>query len=362
MSVYRVTFGSFNLMNLQVAGAAVHSTNSYYTAATYEKKVAWIGNVLARLDADLVGFQEVWSADALRDAVGRSGVFATHNIVGPTSNGNDTSVALVTKLDHGAAVWHKDFPAEFSMQSKEGGASGPAVSVKFTRFSRPVLQVPVTVRVSATATKEVQCFVGHLKSKLPSSLSDAAVLALWNKFGDGTNEQGKPKLNTLGNKIAAAIGAALASTQRCTEAAALRMIVARELYQNDKPVVVLGDLNDGPLSVSTGIVTGDPDYQTVLKGPGGRHNDTELFSCAWLQQYRSLSDVYYTHIFQSRRESLDHILVSEQFYDHSERRVWSFEEQKVFNDHLRDEHVEEADKTVSDHGVVTARFRYNPWQ
>jgi hypothetical protein len=72
--------------------------------------------------------------------------------------------------------------------------------------------------------------------------------------------------------------------------------------------------------------------------------------------------VYYTHIFQSRRESLDHILVSEQFYDHSERRVWSFEEQKVFNDHLRDEHVEEADKTVSDHGVVTARFRYNPWQ
>jgi endonuclease/exonuclease/phosphatase family metal-dependent hydrolase len=363
MAIHRVTFGSFNLLNLQEAGKTVHKTKNYYTPTAYKKKVAWVGNMLSRIGADVVAFQEVWSGKALKEAIGKSGQFSPTDLVGPIKNGKDTSVALVTKLAHKTPVWHRNFPGEFVMKSKAGGTSGPAVSVTISRFSRPVLQVPVMVRISATKTKEVQVFIAHLKSKLPSDLSHTSVQKLWATFGNGTYDNGKPKLNTLGNKIAAGIGSALANVQRSTEAAALRLILAREMYGNNKPVVLLGDLNDGPLSVSTGIITGDPDYRTVLKRSGGRRNDTEMFSTSWLQQYRSLRDVYYSHIFKSRRESLDHILVSEQFYDHSERRIWSFEELKVHNDHLKDEHVERGkDKTVSDHGIVTATFRYNPWK
>ena len=39
------------------------------------------------------------------------------------------------------------------------------------------------------------------------------------------------------------------------------------------------------------------------------------------------------------RESLDHVLVSEQFYDHSKRRIWLFDGLTINNDHLNsDEH------------------------
>jgi hypothetical protein len=68
--------------------------------------------------------------------------------------------------------------------------------------------------------------------------------------------------------------------------------------------------------------------------------------------------VYYTHVFQRMRESLDHILVSEQFYDHSRRRRWLFDGMTINNDHLDfDNH--KADGT-NDHGIIRAVFKHRP--
>lgn len=53
-----------------------------------------------------------------------------------------------------------------------------------------------------------------------------------------------------------------------------------------------------------------------------------LYTVSVLQQMRSLRDVYYTHEFQ-------------------EMRVWN-------------DYIEEGDKRTSDHGVVCARFLYDP--
>ncbi len=61
---------------------------------------------------------------------------------------------------------------------------------------------------------------------------------------------------------------------------------------------------------------------------------------------------------QDLRESLDHILVSEQFYENSRRRQWIFDGLLINNDHLNaDDH---ATSGTSDHGVVLARFRWSP--
>jgi hypothetical protein len=57
-------------------------------------------------------------------------------------------------------------------------------------------------------------------------------------------------------------------------------------------------------------------------------------------------------------ESLDHILVSEEFYDNSRRRIWMFDGMSVNNDHLNfDDHKEMG---TNDHGVICATFKYNP--
>ena len=66
----------------------------------------------------------------------------------------------------------------------------------------------------------------------------------------------------------------------------------------------------------------------------------------------------YTHVFKNSRESLDHILVSQEFYDNSRKRIWAFDGMEVANDHLnRNDHKQTG---TTDHGIVKATFKYHP--
>jgi hypothetical protein len=66
-------------------------------------------------------------------------------------------------------------------------------------------------------------------------------------------------------------------------------------------------------------------------------------------------------VHQDLRESLDHVLVSEQFYDHSLRRLWLFDGLAISNDHLNDtESSEHRLKGTGDHGIVKVGFRWRP--
>ena len=84
--------------------------------------------------------------------------------------------------------------------------------------------------------------------------------------------------------------------------------------------------------------------------------DVSLYTVQTLQEYRTSRDVYYTHIHQDVMESLDHILVSEEFYDNSRRRLWMFDGMTVRNDHLNSEkHKEDGS---NDHGIICAGFKF----
>lgn len=74
-----------------------------------------------------------------------------------------------------------------------------------------------------------------------------------------------------------------------------------------------------------------------------------------MQGYRSVKDTVFTHITDGNMETLDHILVSKQFYDYSDNRLWSFNNLRCFNDYLADKN-----DVSSDHAIVSATFDYNP--
>lgn len=149
--------------------------------------------------------------------------------------------------------------------------------------------------------------------------------------------------------------------RRMVEAGALRIIFDQQMRGNNDPVVVLGDLNDGTPAVSTELLTANPGYRVFAKSRAGVRSERGLYSVELLQQLRSFRDVYYTHIFRNKMESLDHILVSDAFYDNSENRKWSFREMRVMNDHL-DLATKERLAAIgaSDHGIVRAIFDWNP--
>jgi len=338
-----LTFATCNLYNLQLPGRPMYRGRRY-SRVEYEAKIGWTARMLQYIDADVIGFQELWSPAALVEAFQAAGLSQEYELVTvDEENPGQISVALAVRRSHAIVFkrWHKDFPSELILKKRLGQRDNVPdyeVSVAIDRFSREVLRA--TLRLESQGGKDIPnlvVFVAHLKSKMAMALDKQE------------REQEAVRAH------AQAIGSALSTIRRTAEAAAIRVLLNKVMRKTNTPVVVLGDLNDAQLSVTTSIITGEPKYRLFAASKVGSQSDKGLYSAATLQEYRSLRDVYYTYIHDGQRESLDHILVSEQFYDYSKRRIWTFREMRVFNDFLDD-----VDAATSDHALVTAKFHYKP--
>lgn len=335
---------TFNVKNLIKPGEKIYfGKNPLYTVGEYAEKTWWIGQRLLEMDADIVGFQEIWSVDALRDCLREVGLEGEYDVLGrDAADRFQVQVALAVRKGTvaSAPIWHQAFPDDARFIKRRSANSTYQMDVLIDNFSRPVLEL--RVKPKKRGTSEIKVFNAHLKSKRPIELD-------------------RPEKDKLPYEDEQAIGSALSTIRRSAEAAALRMLLNRRMLGNDDPVIVLGDLNDDYLSVSTTIVTGDPSYKLFATSRVGaresKSGDLGLYSVQMLKQYRSLRNVHYTHIYRNRIEVLDHIMVSEQFYDHSIKRQWAFRDAQYWNDHLEDHgnsHV------TTDHGIVVAEFDHSP--
>lgn len=327
-----------NLYNLNLPGRPMYRDREGWSEAEYAAKLAWAARMLADLDADIVGLQELWHRDAIRAVLESGGLSEQYDILAEPADGTKIiCAALVRKgfLVPGSATWIEQFPPEFRLSAKGEDRQSPDIDVRIHGFSRPVLRLEVGLRDDEPTT---QVYVCHLKSKLPAPIytEDWYSKAVYSQH-------------------ASALGSALSTIRRTAEAAALRMLLTQVMKGTQTPVIVLGDLNDGHQSNTLNIITEQPRYLVGESRGGG---DVSLYTCQTLQEYRDSRDVYYTHVHEDLRESLDHILVSEQFYDNSLRRRWLFDGLVINNDHLNDD---DHKRTGSgDHGLVRVRFSYRP--
>ncbi|MEM9999719.1 MAG: endonuclease/exonuclease/phosphatase family protein [Pseudomonadota bacterium] len=335
---------TFNVKNLTKPGNRIYSSsNPLYTEGEYAEKTWWIGQRILEMDADVIGFQEIWEVETLIDCLREVGLENEYDIFGRDAP-NRFAVQVATMVRKGTArsdaIWHTEFPEGARFLKRRTERTTYHMDVQIDNFSRSVLEL--RVKPKRRGASEIVFFNAHLKSKRPIDLD-------------------RTEADKLPFEDEQAIGSALSNVRRSAEAAALRMLLNDRMLGNDEPVVVLGDLNDDYLSVSTTIVTGDPSYKLFEKSRVGsrasKSADLGLYAAQMLKQYRSLRNVHYTHIFKNRIEVLDHILVSEQFYDHSLKREWSFRDALYFNDHLED-HANS--KVTTDHGIVLAIFDYDP--
>ena len=356
-----IAFGSVNLYNLQLPGAQMHPGSHPYTQEQYADKIAWTIQTIERLDADVIAFQELWSRQCLEDVFAAPVFGDTYKLAFITPDDWDgiaVACAVREPWEIRNTIRHKAFPEGFVLKKRgrrmrdinanpndadleDDAAMLPShedddIEVRVEQFSRSVLQVTIG-HARAAEAPAIEVFCCHLKSKLPTRLDK----------DEFDNPAVRPHQTAL--------GAAISTIRRTAEAAALRVILNQTMVDNDAPTVVLGDLNDGQLSNTLGILTDQPSYRFYADSTAAGRNDDGLYTVATLQQLRSLRDVYYTHEFKGVKEILDHALVSEQFYDHSQRRKWSFRDMRVWNDHVEDD-----DPASSDHGVICSYFDWKP--
>ncbi|WPG41044.1 endonuclease/exonuclease/phosphatase family protein [Variovorax sp. EBFNA2] len=335
-----LSIATFNLFNLNEPGLRMYTNEEGWSQAQYDKKIEWTAHQFKLLEADIFGFQELWHADSLVNALQLSGLADRYDVLVPDgANGTRIVCASIVRkgLLTGEPTWIRDFPEAFVLRSEGDDPQTPQIGVNIRGFSRPVLHFRIKPREDGP---DVHVYVCHFKSKAPTKVFNEDWYQndrqTYSKHGDG-------------------LGAALSTIRRTAEAAALRFLLSEVMKGSDTPVIVLGDINDGQHSNTANILTDQPRF---LVGDSKGGGDTALYTAQTLQEYRDSRDVYYTHIHQDVRESLDHVLVSQEFYDNSRKRLWMFDGLIINNDHLNFE--DHKGLGTNDHGIVRATFKYKP--
>jgi endonuclease/exonuclease/phosphatase family metal-dependent hydrolase len=313
-----IRFATFNVCNLAPPGMRFYANLEPYTAVQYEAKIAWIARQLDIIDADVIGFQEIFSQAALKDALDKTQKYRHAQHVGfdPDVRAEQLtpSVALVSRLPVAARVAaYTDFPHKLSIQL-------PGVADVVTRFTRPVLHA----RIQVSDALAISVFIVHLKSKCPD----------YRNGQDGADpaQFGVAVLRSL--------------IRRGTEALGLRYLVNDQMQDRRMPLIVMGDFNDVIGSVTAQLVMG-----TGIEQNSGF--DDRLFDSCRIQSCRApLRDVGYTLMSEGGYETIDHILVSQAFNPASPFALGEVLDVAYFNDHIALKQAE-----ASDHGIVLARIK-----
>jgi endonuclease/exonuclease/phosphatase family metal-dependent hydrolase len=318
-----LTVASCNLLNLALPGRAFYPNQEPYGADEYARKIAWLGAQFARLNADLAGVQEVWDEAALKAAVATSGLNLPHVVVPGAEAGAEGTprVGLVTRLALESVTSVAEFHPAARVQVPELG--------EHRRFERPVLKA--TLRMKHGQTLHV--LVAHLKSKRPKYLQD---------------EAGNP-LEDRDDPLVTARATLRSLVMRGAEAAGLRALVLEQIHRTRDPLLLLGDMNDSPHSVTSQLIAAT---QAVAWDRQAR--DVALYHATEVQTEPALRrDMAYSHVHQGWPDTLDQIWVSEEFVASSRFAIGDVRRVEHFNDHLH----EGRDRIRSDHGFVRALLR-----
>ena len=323
-----LTVASCNVLNLAQPGRAFYAGQDPYSEAEHGRKLDWLGDRFKALNADVLAVQEVWDEVALRGAIARSGLRYTHVSVPGAENGpgqhgaqGTPRVGLATRLKVEAIESLSDFPPEAALDVPGLG--------RHARFERPPLLATLVMKHG----QRVHVLTAHLKSKRPKFLQD---------------EQGRP-LEDPDDPNVAAVASVRSLLMRAAESLALRLKVVALLHRTQTPLVLMGDLNDGPHSVTTQLIAATT---SAAYDKGAR--DTALYNAWDVQVGAALRrDVAYSHIHLGFPEVLDQVLVSEEFVAGQRRSIGDVLRMDVFNDHLH----EGRDRSRSDHGFVRAVLR-----
>jgi predicted extracellular nuclease len=317
-----------NVLNLANPGRMFYANQEVYSQREFERKIDWLGGRIAALNADILTVQEVWDDAALKAAVNHSGLrYSTVAVPGAENNDKNNGavdtprVGIVTRLEVDSIQSIVQFPNGMRVQVPELG--------DYTQFERP----PLLATLRMKHGQPVHVLTAHLKSKRPKYLQNVQGEVLEDR--DDDNVTARATLRSL--------------IIRGAEAVAMRAIVIDVLRRTHVPLIVMGDFNDGPHSVTTQMIAATSE---VAYDKGAR--DTALFNAYEVQGEMALKrDVAYSHIHQGYPEVLDQILVSEEFLYNSRNSIGDVRRVDYFNDHLQ----EGKDRSRSDHGFVRAVMR-----
>lgn len=325
-NIRTIKVGTFNLMNFMLPNKPVYGGTLCYNHKEFRRKSDWVKFMLDQIDADIIGFQELFHKEALLRVIKNNPKYRKAKVYIAEETGDQPSVALLSRYPVEKIEVFKYFPDDAVIDFNPRG--GERVILPFTTFTRPVIKADILIPHYGILT----VFVVHLKSKREI-------------YYNGEDSQ---------NPVDLARAQSRSLMLRASESVALRALVSEALEIPHRPVILCGDVNDTGNAVTSRIISGEVPQHRLQDNVKRRIWDLLLYHVKDIQARRSYQDFYYTHIHNGMYESLDHIMVSQELVTEYPKNTGRVGLVSVYNDHLKDQTYSNQgqDKCKSDHGVV----------
>ncbi|WP_165313272.1 endonuclease/exonuclease/phosphatase family protein [Vibrio ziniensis] len=312
----QIRFATVNLFNYLAPPSAFYEFNNIYDENQWNKKKQWLDRKLSVLDADVIGFQEIFSAKELEiqlKELGYAHFFVvdqpkisdeyiyTHPVVGIASRYELTGVEAI----------------EVDKPNSENA---------FNFYRKPL-----RATLNHPIVGKLDVYIVHFKSQRPTSdrkEENSSVFEAWQQ-------------ETYGNWIS--------TVQRGFEAALLHQEIMERKRITGHPVVLMGDFNQILDSQEFACLRSthrfrQPDSYLPLL-PYQLLDSWELYCHTGTAQRKP------THYTGASGQVLDYILLSSDFGSETDHNI-----ARVINFHVEDQHLInpnfELDQFASDHAFV----------
>jgi len=329
-----IRFGTFNLFQFVQAPYSWYIKKDKFTQEEWNKKTSWIKEQITQMNCDIIGFQEVFSKDALECITKELGFkyFITVDTA-KTDKKNEnvyisTTVALASKYPiiktqkvniNARSIIKHNFKGHF-------------------KFSR----TPIKSLIKLPNNQEVTVYVNHFKS---NRLNEFEYIFNKNHTLKEKKEQTK---EALANNYSKTL------KQRLCEASSLFY----DFKKTNTAIVCMCDLNDKDFSLTIDALTNrsyhtNKDKDSYLLYDSYYLYDKKNYNPHPEEKAMKRSPTSY---FQGYGNVLDYIFVSKEFNKKNKNSIAKITSYEVWDKHLKENH--NGSILQSDHAQVVCEIEY----
>lgn len=334
-----IKLASFNLYHFAAPGIHWHERDKgkTYSDDEWVHKCAWISTTLGSMDADIVAFQEVVSVVALKKLAGDAGYRYFACQTEPRFDKDDPGV-----YSNGTVAIASRFPISTSQEIKTfDQIIDQTLLDRAAMYSRR----PLRCLIDLPGLGETIVYAAHFKSQGAFFNDDIVdVIDDWDAKID----------RFFVERMYADIDQV---SKRAAEAGALYLQIRDDLQQDlDRPVIALGDLNEGPQSHTLSILTqadgifaiGSVPWSQVPPGHRFRRYTHRLYDAYCLPAHAELERPV-TYFSNKRSSVLDYAIVSNGLHPDNPKRCGAVTKHQVHDGHFE---AGTSKRLSSDHAPV----------
>lgn len=326
---------TFNLYNYLAPPDAFYDFQRIYSAEQWAKKQRWLADYLKNQQPDIIGFQEVFSINELKQQVNAEGYLYFAVVDEPTVIDDfiyrDPVVAIASRYK---------VVAVSQVEAEQDDILAMGLSDNFN-FSRSIIRATLEV----PHLGHVDCYVVHFKSKRSM---------LYHQDDESHSEQ----QNLVMQLKSQALGRWASSIQRGSEAALLLVEFIKRRAHSNNPVIVMGDFNN---ELHDGVL--NHLIADHLRFSGHRKNSLSRsefkLQDSWQLYQRHVvteNDREATHYFGSSSSVFDYILLSREFDAGFQGSFFEVVDYHTYDQHLINPQFAYDDQST-DHGVVMVTMK-----